>query len=1394
MNLAKAMGLFLIPFFYCTYLSGQTIFINEFMASNDQMIADENGEFDDWVEIYNAGTTPFDLGGKYVTDDLAEPDKWQIPTSNPTLTTIPPESYLIIWFDGDEEQGELHVKPKLGGNGEQIGLYDIDGSTPIDTLTFGEQTKDVSEGRFPDGSPAFVKLEEVAPPIASQIGGLYDTSFLLTLTTTTEEATIHYTANGSEPDENSSVYINPISINTSQVIRAKGFKNGATPSEVISNTYLINTNHTFPIVSIAVDSFLFFDPDTGLYPNYTEDIEIPMNIEFYESDGTQGFNQVAEVEIHGSTSAILDQKSLAIKAKGSLGSSTIDYPVFPDEELTEYRSLILRNSGQDWEYTMFRDALQSSLVADLEDLEVGIEMPDLDDQAYRPAIAYLNGKYWGIYNLRERVDKRYIKNRYGLDDNEIDLVENLDEAKEGDFEAWNNLDSLLRAKSFTTDAGLDELEALADLGNYMDYIIHNIFIDNTDWPGNNYLRWRERSPAGKWRWMTKDLDFAFGFTELGTGSFNNGNPFINSLDRMLNPTFFYPNPDWATILFQKLMENPKWQQDFVNRMADQLNVLFSQQRMLDKINEFQAIYQPEIQQHNQKWENVWTWNQDVDVLRTFAEDRTDAVRNHFIESLVEVTGTSAVTLRSLPADGGAIKISTVTTNQSSTPWTGTYFNGIDIPLRAIAKPGFVFAGWSTNINSTDANATINLTDDAIIIANFVREGAPVGPLNQSINFPEIADKLTTDRPFDISAIASSDLPVSLNIISGPATIIGNTITLDGTPGIVFVQARQAGNEQFNAATTVSRFFDVNDEMVLPNTEEYCTSSSEEPWQEYISNVQFSNLNNPSEKANYSNHLTQTAVVSRGEGYSISLTPGFSWQHYNEYFTIWIDWNQDNDFSDTNEQVYSGNLPAGINGTPTNPLVGVVNVPDNALLGTTRMRIVMQRDQAPESCGDYIFGETEDYTISVIDGETTSSLSINCPASIFLSAPEDALAIMVDWETPTAITDCFNGIDSILQTSGLPSGSLFPIGSSIITYMVTDNCGNTSTCNFEIKISPSGAYCEAVGNQPWQEYIANVSLNTINNNSFKEKYANFTNIKTTLEKGEEYEINLKPGFSFFQWDEAFQVWIDFDGNGSFEDNGELVYAGIYMGQATGAPPEALTGTFTIPNSVQPINTRMRVAMQRNTPAGACEIFEFGEVEDYSIQIIQGNNSSNARTSYLNFAAFNAGRKVELQWLTNTIEYSEQFTLERSSDGETFTALKTIDKFNNERVDAFFKELDETPIIGKNYYRLRQHLKDGQTIYSSIKLVNFHVDLKAITAFPNPATDMLNVQLSEYAGRASRIQLFDAYGHLQKEIVLEAPPQSFVSIPLIGVANGLYYLKIQVGNQLVTSKKVLVNRLY
>ncbi len=134
------------------------LFINEFMASNDAATVDPDEDnldgdpHDDWFEIYNADSVAIDIGGMYVTSDLGQLDKYQIPKTNSSLTTIQPDSFLVIWADKEMHQGLLHVDFKLSKSGEAIGLVMSDGRTIIDSYTYGPQQTDVSFGRVPDGS------------------------------------------------------------------------------------------------------------------------------------------------------------------------------------------------------------------------------------------------------------------------------------------------------------------------------------------------------------------------------------------------------------------------------------------------------------------------------------------------------------------------------------------------------------------------------------------------------------------------------------------------------------------------------------------------------------------------------------------------------------------------------------------------------------------------------------------------------------------------------------------------------------------------------------------------------------------------------------------------------------------------------------------------------------------------------------------------------------------------------------------------------------------------------------------------------------------------------------------------------------------------------------------
>jgi len=709
------------------------IVINEFMASNDATITDEFGEFDDWVELYNTGNQSINIGGWYLTDDLTDPQVWQIPTDNPTATTIAGGDFLILWFDKQTEQGTLHVDAKLGGSGEDIGLYAADGTTLIDGFSYGPQLADVSEGRLPNGGPNFSNFNDPTPgssnipptsaglaatPVFSQIGGPQSSNVSLILTTDTPNATIYYTTDGTRPDNTSLVYNGNINISSNTPIRAIAYAPGFDPSTVSTQTYLFGLDSDFSLVTVSSAPDDFFGPD-GLYENIDIDVELPMNVEMYLPNGEPAFNQRFEVEIQGSASAVYPQKSLGFKAKSSLGNDEVDYPVFDDLEFEKYRSLVVRNSGQDWGITMFRDAFVSSLVRDISDIDVGIDKPELNTQGYRPAHHFLNGEYYGIANLRERMDKRYLKVHFDLDDTEMDLIEGNDEVKEGSYDAWDDLQSFLINNSFEDDATFDELAELIDVSEYTDYVIFNTFINNHDWPGNNDRRWRAL-PDGQWHWMVYDLDFTFGlFTEDGwdTGIWTD-----NAIERMLTPnSFLWPNPNWATRLFEKATENDDFRTKFINRYADQLNTLYSPDRIDARLDEFVDIYTPEYDLHNSVWFSQFNVAEDIEKMRAFGLNRRASSYANLVESFEDATGTATLSVSTNPSNAGAIEINTITLEADNLNWQGTYFTGLDIPVKAVGERGYIFNNWSGPVADNSDNKTeLDFNFNTSLVANFTQ--------------------------------------------------------------------------------------------------------------------------------------------------------------------------------------------------------------------------------------------------------------------------------------------------------------------------------------------------------------------------------------------------------------------------------------------------------------------------------------------------------------------------------------------------------------------------------------------------------------------------------------------------------------------------------------------------
>ncbi|HHB79601.1 MAG TPA: T9SS type A sorting domain-containing protein [Saprospiraceae bacterium] len=710
----------------------QAIVINEFMASNSSILQDEMGEYDDWIELFNASDTSINLAGMFLTDDLSNPTLWQFPTDHPDSTIMAPHSYKILWLDKQTDQSPLHVNAKLKASGEQLGLFSVD-TLALDTLSFGQQTTDISYGRTTDNSPDWsffttptpyatnmVSLPQADKPLFSHNNGIFSNPISLSLYSSKPGTNIYYTTDGSLPTISSNLYQTPISIDSSMSIRAIVAGTNYSPSPVETKMYLINTYHSFPIVFLTFDPFDFYDPATGIYVNYLENWERPANLAFFEMDGSLAFSQPAQVEIQGTGSAEFPHKSIAIKAATYNGEKQFDYPIFPQLPYEKYGSFTLRNSGQDWDKTIFRDAFATSLVADLSDVGTIIDQPRLYLQSYRPTIAYFNGEYRGIYNIRERLDKRYIKTHFNLSKSEYDYLKDVDEVKNGTWDSWYEYMDFLLATDMSIPSNYDSLTKVMDVDDYIDYLTFNIYINNTDWPANNNRRWKEKGPDGKWRWMVFDLDYTFSLYNED-GSWNSGDYHDNALLRLYNDTGWdWPNPEWSTRPFRACAKNALWRTKFINRMADQLNVLFNANRLNNRLNEFVDRYRPEMHQHQCKWFQCFDgWDNDIAKVAHFISGRSGVVREHFVQQYAEITDTTIVSLSANPIDGGSIEFSTLTLSEANLPWQGIYFAGVDIPVKAIPASGYEFVGWSDNTLGNQPQATVNISGSTYsLTANF----------------------------------------------------------------------------------------------------------------------------------------------------------------------------------------------------------------------------------------------------------------------------------------------------------------------------------------------------------------------------------------------------------------------------------------------------------------------------------------------------------------------------------------------------------------------------------------------------------------------------------------------------------------------------------------------------
>jgi hypothetical protein len=615
-----------------TNAQNESLVISEFMASNSQTLMDEDGDYSDWIEIYNPSSEEVNVDGWYISDNSENLIKWIFPNK-----VIPSYGFLVVFASGkDKRTGEFHTNFRLSRSGESLFLTKPDGKTMASFIDrYPPQETDISYSlidtvwSFAQATPGQTNSigDYLNPPAFSVSHGFFTQPFSLTISNITDDNII-YTLDGSKPEaQNGLTYKDPLMIDSTTTIRAAAIA-GDQLSNTTTSTYIFPeavlkqpanpigypaswgsfsridglapadyemdpdlTNHpdykdlltdallSIPSLSIVtsignlfshtVDPisggiYIYNDPPTG---GLGENWERPVSVEYLDPKGNTGFRVNCGIRIHGGHSRVKEKcpkQSFRLVFRDEFGGpSVLKYKIFYDLNNDEFNSIVLSaRFNHSW---LHWDTNQRNVAQYIRDSWAKDTWKKMGHTAASNKFVhlYINGLYWGLYNISERMDDDFMVDHLGGEKDDWDVIKDYAEVAEGNKDAWNTMmdmsteglsdaESYYRIQGKNAHGELDEsLEAFLDVENLIDYMLLNFYAGNLDWDHHNWAAARNRVNPGKgFQFFPWDSERIF---------YKTTNNVVDEL-----------NEDKPSFLYSQLRKNPLFRIQFAQRANELL--------------------------------------------------------------------------------------------------------------------------------------------------------------------------------------------------------------------------------------------------------------------------------------------------------------------------------------------------------------------------------------------------------------------------------------------------------------------------------------------------------------------------------------------------------------------------------------------------------------------------------------------------------------------------------------------------------------------------------------------------------------------------------------------------------------------------------------------------------